>query len=78
MYMRTPETVAPQAPLSMGYSRQEYQRGLLFASPGDLPTQGLNLCLLRLLHWQMGSVPLNHLGSPIHEDRERQRGEVTC
>ena len=26
-----------QAPLSLGYSRQEYWRGLLFPSPGDLP-----------------------------------------
>ena len=25
---------------------------------GIFPTQGLNLCLLRLLHWQAGSLPL--------------------
>ena len=31
------ETVAPQAPLSMGFSRQECWSGLLFPSPGDLP-----------------------------------------
>ena len=30
-------TVAHQAPLSMGFSRQEYQNGLPFPSPGDLP-----------------------------------------
>ena len=30
-------TVAHQAPLSMGFPRQEYWRGLLFPSPGDLP-----------------------------------------
>ena len=30
-------TVARQAPLSMGFSRQEYWSGLLFPSPGDLP-----------------------------------------
>ena len=35
-----------QAPLSMGFSRQEYWNGLLFPSLGDFPTQGLNLCLL--------------------------------
>ena len=28
------------------------------------PTQGLNLCLLRLLYWQPDSLPLSHLGSP--------------
>ena len=29
--------VARQAPLSMGFSRQEYWRGLPFSPPGDLP-----------------------------------------
>jgi len=33
----TPWTVALQAPLSMGFSRQEYWSGLLFPSSGDLP-----------------------------------------
>ena len=32
-----PWTVACQAPLSMGFSRQEYWSGLTFSSPGDLP-----------------------------------------
>ena len=31
-----------------------------------VPTQGLNLHPLYLLHWQAGSLPLNHLGSPIY------------
>ena len=31
------ETVARQAPLSMGFSRQEYWSGLPFPSPGGLP-----------------------------------------
>ena len=30
-----------QAPLSMGFSRQEYQSGLPFPSPGDLPDLGI-------------------------------------
>ena len=30
-----------QAPLSMGFSRQEYQSGLPFPSPGDLPDPGI-------------------------------------
>ena len=34
-------TVAYQAPLSMGFSRQEYQSGLPFPSPGDLPNPGI-------------------------------------
>ena len=33
-------TVAYQAPLSMGFSRQEYWSGLPFPSPGDLPDPG--------------------------------------
>ena len=36
-------TVAPQAPLSMGFSRQEYWSGLPCPSPGDLPNSGNNL-----------------------------------
>ena len=33
----TPWTEGHQAPLSMGFSRQEYWSGLPFPSPGDLP-----------------------------------------
>ena len=33
--------VAHQAPLSMGFSRQEYWNGLPFPSPGDLPNPGI-------------------------------------
>ena len=39
----TPWTVACQAPLSMGFSRQEYWSGLPFPSPGDLPDLGIEL-----------------------------------
>ena len=51
----TPWTVAYQAPLSMGFSRQEYWSGLPFLLQGIFPTQGLNL---HLLHQQAGSLPL--------------------
>ena len=37
----TPGTVAHQAALSMGFSRQEYWNGLPFPSPGDLPDPGI-------------------------------------
>ena len=37
----TPWTLAHQAPLSMGFSRQEYWSGLPFPSPGDLPHLGI-------------------------------------
>ena len=36
-----PWTAARQALLSMGFSRQEYQSGLPFPSPGDLPDPGI-------------------------------------
>ena len=39
--LATPWTVARQAPLSMGFSRQEYWSGLPFPSPGDLPNPGI-------------------------------------
>ena len=37
----TPLTVAYQAPLSMGSSRQDYWNGFPFPSPGDLPDSGI-------------------------------------
>ena len=36
--------------------------GQHFLFQGIFPSQGLNP---NLLHWQVGSLPLNHLGSPI-------------
>ena len=48
----TPWTVAYQAPLSMGFPKQEYWSGLPFPSPGDLPDPGSNQVLL---HWQVNS-----------------------
>ena len=38
-----PGTVAHQAPLSMGFSRQEYWSGLPCPPPGDLPDPGIEL-----------------------------------
>ena len=37
----TPRTVACQALLSPGFSRQKYWTGLPFPSPGDLPNPGI-------------------------------------
>ena len=39
-------TIALQAPLSIGFSRQEYWRGLLCPPPGDLPNSGIKLAFL--------------------------------
>ena len=55
----TPLTVAHQAPLSMGFSRWEYWSGFHLLLQGIFPTHRLNP---HLLYWQVGSLPLNHLG----------------
>ena len=45
--LATPWTVAHQAPLSMGFSWQEYWNGLLFPAPRDLPNPGIKpVCLM--------------------------------
>ena len=58
-------TVAHQAPLSMGFSRQEYWSRCHALLQGIFSTQGLNLCLLCLLHWQLDSLPLVPPGKPL-------------
>ena len=45
-------------PVTQGFSRQEYWIGLPCPPPGVFLTQGLNLHLLHILHWQVGSLPL--------------------
>ena len=47
--LATPYTVACQAPLSMGFSRQEYWSGLPFPSPGDLSDPGIESVSLAFL-----------------------------
>ena len=37
----TPWTIACQAPLSMGFPKQEYRSGLPFPSPAELPEPGI-------------------------------------
>ena len=54
-------TVACQAPLSMGFSRQDYWSGLPHPPPGDIPDSGIELTSLAL---QADSLLLSHQGSP--------------
>ena len=51
-------TVAYQAPLFIGFSRQEYWSGLPSPPPGNLPNPRIECMSLSLLHWQVGSLPL--------------------
>ena len=56
--LATPRTVAHQAPLSMGFSRQQYWSGLPCPPPGDLPDPRIKPSL------QVDSLPLSHQGNP--------------
>ena len=60
----TPWTVACQAPLSMGFSQQEYWSGLPFPSPGDLPDPGIKPVSPLSSALAGGFFTLNHQGSP--------------
>ena len=64
-----PWTIARQAPLCMGFFRQEYWSGLSCPPPGIFPTQGLNLCLSCFLHWQAGFLPLVPPGKPNYSEQ---------
>ena len=66
------QAVACQASLSMGFSRQEYGVGCHALLQGIFLTEGSNLHLLCLLHWQVDSLPLVPPGKPIYIYRERQ------
>ena len=58
----TPWTVAHQAPPSIGFSRQEYQSGLPFPSPGDLLDPGVEPGSPAL---QADALPFEPPGKPI-------------
>ena len=58
----TPWTVAYKAPLSMGFSQQEYESGLPFPSPGDLPDSGIKPTSPVSPALQEDSLPLSHEG----------------
>ena len=58
-------TVACQAPLSLGFSRQEYWSGLPYPPPEDLPNPGIEPRSLNLLHWQVDSFAAGATGKPI-------------
>ena len=59
-------TIAHQAPLSMGFSRQEYWSGLPCSSLGDVSNPGIELCLSCLMNQQVGSLPLTPAGTSTY------------
>ena len=57
-------TAAHQAPLAMGFSRQEYWSGLPFPPPGDLPDPGIEPASLMSSTLAGGFLPLAPPGKP--------------
>ena len=57
----TPWTIGYQAPVSIGFPKQEYWSMLPFPSRGDLPYPGIKPISSSL---QADSLPLSHQGSP--------------
>ena len=55
-----------QAPLCMGFLRQEEWSGLPFLSPGDLPNPGIKSMSPVSPAWRGNSLPLRHVGSPYY------------
>ena len=60
----TPWTVACQTPLFMGFSRQEYWRGLPFPSRVDLSDSGTETGSLASPALASGFLAVSHQGSP--------------
>ena len=77
--LATPWTVAHQVPLSMGFPGKNTRVGCHFLSQEIFPTQGSSPYLLRLLHWQVGSLPLMPLGKPSrhHVGTQRRQPEIS-
>ena len=67
----TPWTVAHQAPLSMGFSRQEYWSGVPFPSPGDLPDPGIEP---GSPEFQVDALTSEPPGKPKKEDETDKKG----
>ena len=57
-------SVGCQAPLSMGFSRQEYWGGCYALLQGNLPNPGIEPVSLSLLHRQPGSLSWVPPGKP--------------
>ena len=69
-------TVAHQAPLSMGFSRQEYWSGLPCPPPGVVPDPGIGSMSPVSPALQADSLPLSHWGSPMYMHKYRYIGSI--
>ena len=73
LILATPGTVAHQAPLSMGFSRQKSWSGLPCPPPGNLPNSGSNP---GLPHCRRILYHLSHRGSPNETSRTEKFTET--
>ena len=69
-------TVAHQAPLSMGFFRQEYWNGWLCPPPGDLNNPGVETHISYVSC--VGRQVLYHLGSPSYQEEGAQMDPEYC
>ena len=73
---------AVKAPPSLGFPRQEYCSRLPFPSPRDFPDPASNPSLLHLLHYNVDSLPLRHLGSShdwhTYKKRRLEHRQADC
>ena len=70
-------TVAHQAPLSMGFSRQEFWSGLPCPPPGDLPDPGIEPVSLRLpaLAGRLPLVPPGRHSLPLRTSLTKETSQ---
>jgi len=69
-------TAAHKAPLSMGFSRQEYWNGLPFPPPGELPDPGIEPVPLGSPALQVDSLPVAPLGKYWVETRDTAKHPI--
>ena len=63
----TPQSVVCQVPLSIGFSRQEYWRGLQCPPQGNLPDPEIESKVLTFPDLEVGSLPLAPPGKTYYE-----------
>ena len=73
--LSTPWAVAHQAPLSVGFPRQEYWSRLPFPPPGELPDPGIKLSSPEL---QANSLPTEPPGKPCRDDMSPLNKHLAC
>ena len=69
-------TVARQALLSLGFSRQEYWSGLPIFPPGNLLKTGIRLTSSVAPALQANPLPLSHWGSP--DENIKSSSKMKC